>query len=468
MPRVIVLLGLLALVSTARAQAVPPLVAEQWKFDVVHRKRGADPLCGLVTEETPAYVRIKRVFRTPGKPTIVINDTEPRETIARVQLLDDKERALLRTRLETLERERKVLIAQTRFWKGGKVELPASEMLELKPAPWGPGGKGKALSYESTAFRLVSNAREDIVLLTAIQLEQVFTAYARCLPPPPDSTRMTTVMLTRSVDEYMEQVKARGHNILNPAFFDPREKQVVCGSDVERLGKELDRVQENHATLLKDLRGRRAELVRIYKGLVPPELLGPIDEAIKRIEAIDARNADVVKFSHLRLVQCLCHEAFHAYLHGLFDERKLRVPAWLDEGLAQVFETALVEGGELQVGIPDPERLKRVKAALEKAELLPLTDLLKSTARQFQVAHTQEKSISDRYYLSAWALAFYLTYEKKTLGSGALDDYLKALERGGDPLDAFSTLLGESLGQAEKNWHQYLKDLRPDGSVAKK
>jgi len=33
------------------------------------------------------------------------------------------------------------------------------------------------------------------------------------------------------------------------------------------------------------------------------------------------------------------------------------VPLWLDEGLAQIFETALVEAGELRVGHAERSRL---------------------------------------------------------------------------------------------------------------
>ncbi len=460
---------MLLLAESVRAQGVPPLQQEEWKFDVVFRTKGRDALRGLVVAQTPEDIHIKRIFRKPGTPTVVLADRVPRGDVAELRLLDDKERALLTTRLETLKKERLILSAQIRLWKGGKVEVPPSEMLELKPETWGPDGKGKALAYDSTHFRLVSNAREDIVLLTAIQLEQVFTAYARSLPPRGEAKKPTTILLTQSLEEYHELVKARGHNIFNPAFFDPKENQVVCGCDLERLSKELAKVQAQHAKLLEDLNARRAELKRIYKNQVPVELLGPIDEAFRKITALEQKNSDVVRICHLRLVQCLCHESFHAYLNAtLRAGRKTHVPSWLDEGLAQVFETALVEGGELRVGQPDPERLKRIKSALQAEQMLPLTDLLKSTARQFQVAHAQDKQISDRYYLAAWALGFYLTFEKQLLGSEALDEYLKALDRGTDPLDAFSVLIGEPLSKAEKKLHEYLLNLRADGSVAMK
>lgn len=451
---------LLAIPAAARAQAVPPLHTEEWKFDVVYRTRGRDPYYGLVVMQSATDLVIKRVFRSAGKPTVVLEDRIPRAEVARIEMLGPRERQQLATRLETLARERTILGAQIRLWKGGTVEVPAGEAVVLNPAPWGKDGKGKARAFTSTYFRLVSNAREDLVQLTAIQMEQVFTAYLRCLPPRDQTPRRITILLTQSLAEYAALVRERGYNILNPAFYDPANNQVVCGSDLERLSHELAKAKEYHEKLRADLLGRRADLVRIYSRQVPPELLKPINDSLERIRLAQKRNDQVFKNSHCRLLQRLCHESFHAYLAKcVFGDKKMRVPPWLNEGLAQVFETALVEGGELSIGEADPERRRRVLSALKKNDLLPLTTLLRASPRQFQVAHAQEKQAADRNYLAAWALAFYLTFDRQVLGTPALDEYLKALQRGVEPLEAFHTLTGQSLEVFEKGFRSYLKHM---------
>jgi hypothetical protein len=438
---------------------VPPLHTEEWKFDIIHRTKGRLPLRGLVVQQTPTELIIKVVQRKAGKPTVTMMDTVPRADIDRVELLGAKERQQLVERLDVLARERSLLAAQLRLWKGGKVEVPAGEMLVLKPAPWGKHGKEMALEYASSYFRLVSNARKDIVYLTAIQLEQVFSAYVRCLPPRDPTPRPITVLLTRSLEEYGALVRQRGHNLLNQAFFDPTQKQVVCGSDLERLSRELASTRQHHEKLRAELLARRKDLNRLYNRQVPPELLKPINDALQRIVLAEKRNEGVFEQSHRRLMQRLCHEAFHAYLaEAVFGDRKLRVPPWLDEGLAQVFETALVEGGELRLGWPDPERRWRILK--NKDELLPLATLLRASPRQFQVAHTQEKQLSDRHYLTAWALAFYLTFDRQVLGTPALDEYLKALQRGVEPLEAFRLLTGQPLAKFEEGFRDYLKHLK--------
>ena len=106
------------------------------------------------------------------------------------------------------------------------------------------------------------------------------------------------------------------------------------------------------------------------------------------------------------------------------------MPRWLNEGLAQLYETALVEGDDVRIACPDPERLKRARAA---NDLVPLKDLLHSGPKQFVVAHASDKETSDRYYLTSWALALYLASDGTVLGTKKLDDYCRATPRRGRP-----------------------------------
>src|SRR5262249_29507362 len=150
--RVLCILAALHSAAQTRAQTVPSIQVDDWKFDIVQRKGGQAPFRGLVTEQTEQYVLMKVVYRKPGSPTFVIEDRIRREDVARIQILEEKDRVVLRTRLDTLARERQLLAAHLQLWKGDKIEIPPGDMLTLKPAPWGPEGKDKALVYESTYF----------------------------------------------------------------------------------------------------------------------------------------------------------------------------------------------------------------------------------------------------------------------------------------------------------------------------
>ena len=85
------------------------------------------------------------------------------------------------------------------------------------------------------------------------------------------------------------------------------------------------------------------------------------------------------------------------------------------------------------------------------------------------MAHAGDKLTSDRYYLTAWALASYLAFEGKALTPSALDTYARATFRKVDAQEAFCDLVRvevKSLPQFEKQFHVYLEHLRPNGTVS--
>jgi hypothetical protein len=444
----------LAGLGAGRADDVPG--GDEWKYDVVVRTGGREPLEGLVTQTTPEYVEIKCITRKPGRPTLVFTERIARADVKRLELLGPLDWVFLTERFEALRRERQLLRRLDPKAKGAG----SADVLALKSVAW-VDGRGRAREYDSTYFRLVSNARPEVVRLAAVHLEQVYAAYARMLPPRVDKAKPTMVLLARSLADYHDLAKKRGLNLFNPAFYDPGHNEVVCGSDLARLGGELAAVRARHDELLKELRQRRAKLREVYKGKVPPELVAPLNAAETRIRVSEGRNADAFARVRERLFRRLFHEAFHAYLGTFVYPGKETFPRWFNEGLAQVFETAIVEAGELRVGHVDRERLKE----LDKAKLLPLTKLLRSGRKDFVVEHEGDKQVSDQHYLTSWALAYYLTFDRKLLGTKKLDKYVDSLGRGNDPVEAFQTLVGEPLGDFEKAWHQYLKTLGPAGPI---
>jgi hypothetical protein len=460
--RALLLAALLAAGAWTAAADAPP-GGEEWKYDVVHRKKG-ESLHGLVEEQTDAVVRLRCVSRRPGSPTVVYPVELKAADVERVVLAAAEDRERLRQRLDALRQERQTLEHLRSLDRGGKGLARSGDVVDLRPVPWVVGGRPGGLEYRSTHFRLVSNARREMVELTAVLLEQVYAAYTRFLPPRAAGSP-TLIVLTGSLADYQELLKGRGLNLTNPAFYDAERNEVVCASDLQRLADELERARAYHLKVAADIGRTEAELNEAYRNNVPPELRAPIEEARKRLRGTEARNADVFKRARQRLEQRLYHEAFHAYLSNfVYPPAEGGLPRWLNEGLAQIFETAIVEAGELRVDHPDPERLRAVRQALSGGTMLPLTDLLQAGPRQFQVAHGGDQQASDRHYLAAWALAFYLTFDQKGVGSRAMDDYVRALQRHTDPLDAFRELVGRPLPQFEKDFVHYLEHLRHDGT----
>lgn len=433
---------------------------DDWKYDVVILKANRKVLRGLLVDYTDSapQVEIRVVVRKPGERTRVETHIYERKEIESVELLDDRDRELLLARLKALDVTGKELAERIR-------------KLELERVPWDRDGKKQAFRYEGTHFVLVASVNEDLFRRVAVRLAQVYNAYSRLLPPRQHTARPTSLLLAGTLLDYQAILRERGHNFFNPAFYDPLRNEIVCGSDLERLGAQLEAARKEHQKLRDDLKLREIELAKVYKNRVPRELLRPVNEARAQIKAAEEANDKLFQEATRLLLQRLYHETFHAYL-GTFvypaDQDEL--PRWLNEGLAQIFETALFEADEVRIGHADPERLRRAQAALANGDLVPLHELLRSGPKQFVVAHASDRQTSDRFYLTSWALASYLAFEHKVLGTAALDAYARATHRKDDPVEAFCRLLDRSpsrLPQLEREFRAYVQHLRTNGTVAR-
>lgn len=427
-----------------------PSPQHHWKFDIVHLHTGR-VFQGLVLKETAGTVTFQCIWQNPGERTkLGPVTTFARQEILRLASLDTKERAELEARLKQLK---------------PAAEAERMARIELQPAPW-RGQADAGLTYTSDHFVLISNAREEIVRRVGVRLDQIYEAYARYLPPRCQNATRTQILLVRSTAEYRQLLQKQVGDLLNPAYFDPATNQIVCATDLQELGDELDRLRKKHQEWNERLKEQQALLLKIYKGNPPAEALEKLRQEQMKLKHADEKNAAKFEQATQRLFQTLYHEAFHAYLAGfVYPPSEYEVPRWLNEGLAQIFETAILEAGELRVGHADPRRLQRVKEALRRGQLIAVADLLKADSDKFLVAHAASQQISDDYYLGSWALAFYLTFRHWKLGTPELDEYVRSSRNRAEPLGAFAKLVSEPLPSFEEAFHRYVRDLQPDGTT---
>jgi hypothetical protein len=470
------------------ALAGPVLAADSdWQFEQV-RLRNGRVWYGLILEETPAWVRFQNVRRQPGRPAVIFSTTLLPAEIADIQRLPAAEHERLKGRIKKLE-------------EAGPAEKQREERLELETIDWG-GKPGAGRRYRSELFILESDAPEWIVRRAAGRLEQVYAAYTWFLPPPgasnptppaplPDAGRgektiessppsplgkgdgglgsssPTVIELFQSRAGYQARLKALGRQFVNVACYFPSRNRIFCFSDLERVAAEIEKVRRYHQRVRADLDRQEKELARLYRGSERDRLMVPIRDTRKRMEAAEWTNESLFDQSTKQLFVVLGHEAFHAYLASVvYPKPGPEPPRWLNEGLAQIFETAVVEAGELRVGHADRERLARAKEAVRKGGLVPLSRLLRSKADDFLATHFADGADTDVHYLTAWAVAFHLTFERRLLGTTYLDRYFKALANGADPEEAFAALVGQPVSEYETAFHQYLLQLQPDGTLA--
>jgi hypothetical protein len=452
-------------VSGAVAAQPPAAGFPPWAFDEITVANGSK-FRGLILFESGDGMRVQLVRRPPGKPTITLTTFFTRQEIAAVRRLSEADRAVLRERIAELDPD-------------GSGERRRMEALDLDPADW-LGRAGAARRYDSDYFSLVSGASEEVTRRAAVRVEQIYTAFSRFLPPTAPDARPTTILLATDRDEYRQLLGGLGAaDLLNPAVFDPHSNRILCGSDLRRLGGELQTALIHHSQEWASLNRYEAELRKLYKN---PELdrhLAVVAKERKRVAAADRANGAKFDQAAARLFAVLYHEAFHAYVSTFVypplppvDVKAGKgcgaLPRWLNEGLAQVFETAVVEAGELRVDHADEDRLKRVKERIKgggAGGLVPLSDLLTAGKESFLAHHAAEAAAADRAYLTSWALAYYLTLDRRAIGTQKFREYLAAVNTGGDPRRAFAALVGQELPAFERDWHRFLERLQPDGSL---
>jgi hypothetical protein len=439
------------------APAAPPATPD-WAFDVLKLKNGVVHK-GLLLEEGPNGVRFQVIARKPGRPTVWVTWAFKKEDVARLEKLSDEERAALKARLEEID-------------PSPEAEARRADRIDLKTVEW-DGKKDAGLRYESDYFTLVSDAPEEVVRRAAYRLENVYAAYARFLPPRYPGAAPTVIQVYQSLDGYRKAVPG-GAGLQNPAFYDPSANRVVCGTDLKKLGDELARFRAETKPYLDELAKKEAEVIRLYGK--KPELarhLKPLQE--QRAEVGRAAKASEAAFERAtrQLFQTLFHEAFHAYAGNFVyppagkahPDCPGELPRWLNEGMAQVFETAVFEAGELRIGHADRARLEKAHDLLARKEFLPLKDVLTAGRDVFVVHHAGQRPAADRAYVATWALASYLMFDRRVVGTAALDEFVKAVCAGAEPMKAFEGLVGQPVGEFEPAFQGWLKRLLPNGSL---
>jgi hypothetical protein len=450
-PRLIFLTAIVWVPAALGQPGSQPSGPSSWPMEVVRLRNGI-VLKGLILDADERALRMLCVSREPGRPTVTFHTSVGRVEIDRIERLSASERQELRNRLNDLER------CSGEAARCRLAQLPLRSISEN-------GRNNPIWQYDSAFFSLKSDAHEEIVRRAAWHLEQIYTAYTRFLAPRHKGGVPTQIMLCcrlMSPDGPSPVAKS----VQNPAYFEPIANRIICHCELQEWGERLQAIRAEHFKLRAELEEKKAAFARLYKGRELHRIIQPIERTHAEIAAAEIKNNQAFAVATRNLFARLNHEAFHAYLlNFVYPATGPQPPRWLNEGLAQIFESAILEGTELRVGHADRDRLDRVVKAIPRQELVPLADLFRSEPRHFLVAHDTDRLTSDRYYLTSWALAFYLTFDKRLLGSAALDRFVSECHNGTSPTRAFEEMVGEPLESFQRQFYQYLSLLQPDGSL---
>ena len=476
---VVAMVAMLAAMAAGGVAAPPPgLATVRWKLESLRLHDGrrmeglvVDPADAGGPRDPAAPIGFVQIVQPPGRAIELITWAPiSAARVAAIERLPEADHALLAKRVDEFRNRR---------GRQHAAETAVTLLRDDEDEPW---------RYDGRWFTIDSTADPSLTRKAVVLLEQVFAALEALVPPSApegDTSGPLRVTLCGTANEYRDVQESLGIEAEHPAFYVPARGLLVAGSDMpamieqERAAADSLAVTEREIAdrdrsfeadvrrLAGDLEkqgmpaGKRAEIVQLARNRWQREREAMLAQVTTARRDNAARVADARQAFAARLT----HEAWHAYAdRRLAGGGRRPLPLWLDEGLAQVFETAPLEAGELRLDAPDAVRLKLLQELLAGGDPPQLADLLRAGQSQFLVGHTGGRKASQQSYLMAWGLAFHLAILEPALTPASLAAICEPVPEG-DPATGrvaeFERLVGMPIGEFEAAWRRRMLSLRP-------
>ncbi len=142
---------------------------------------------------------------------------------------------------------------------------------------------------------------------------------------------------------------------------------------------------------------------------------------------------------------------FHEYVHLLLHTRGLKLPTWLNEGMAELFSTFAVEGKKVEYGRPKQHYVD----ALNFSALMPTASLIAVSEAS---PDYNEEERAGMFYAQSWALTHYLVCGADRTNAARLGRFLVLAESETvGPETAFRQIFGDDFKTLESNLRGYLQ-----------
>ncbi len=421
---------------------------------------------GLIDHESDDSIEFTEIVIPAGRPMHLVVRPVPRERVANIKRLTSAERTALATRIVSFRRRARIEAGEAR-------RIPLDADLTGDP----PGFR-----YRGRWFDLYSTLDEPLTRRVVVRLEQLFRAFRQVLPATDAAPRRTLqIRVCGRSDEYATLLRDERISLGHEAFYHRGRHRIVVSSNLRQLTHDVQSATRAHQEELEQLKIRDRDSVPLLKrqleqwtaeGFTPQQCDQLRTAVVKRwrmesedlkreIRAAQRQNQEILEQAERQLFARLFHEATHAYLEGqLYHGEQFGIPRWLNEGLAQIFETAILEGAQLRVDAPASQLLTQLKSDLASQPRLPIRELLAADDGAFLVPHRRQSTASDRHYLYAWGLSYFLLFEMPGSLSERLDQ-LVARNAAADPAERFSTVTQQSVEAFEARWRQEMLRLKP-------
>ncbi|HET9308707.1 MAG TPA: DUF1570 domain-containing protein [Candidatus Sulfotelmatobacter sp.] len=140
---------------------------------------------------------------------------------------------------------------------------------------------------------------------------------------------------------------------------------------------------------------------------------------------------------------------YHEYTHLFLREADERMPLWLNEGLAEFYQSTEIYDQEVLLGEPNQQHLM----FLRQEKLLPLATLF--TVDEKSPYYLEEKK-GAVFYAECWALTHYLTLKDYGEKTSKVPQYIALVNENVDPVTAATRVFGD-LRKLQRSLEIYIE-----------
>jgi cytochrome c-type biogenesis protein CcmH/NrfG len=142
---------------------------------------------------------------------------------------------------------------------------------------------------------------------------------------------------------------------------------------------------------------------------------------------------------------------FHEYAHFLVINSQGRVPVWVGEGLAELYEiTQQLDGGKsVVIGRAPAHHI----SLLQRSTMMPIKELVAVDQRSSVYNEGNRRGV---LYAQSWALVHYLTLGNRTRAP-QFRKYLSAIQSGTPDQEAFAAVFGDDTATLDRELFEYVR-----------
>jgi hypothetical protein len=159
--------------------------------------------------------------------------------------------------------------------------------------------------------------------------------------------------------------------------------------------------------------------------------------------------------------RALQHEAFHQFAHLAISPK---LPIWLNEGIAQIFEEGIWTGNSFLIGQVPPKRVYQLQQDIRESRLTDFTAFMNQTNEQW-ASNMRYMPIAITQYNQAWAMTQFLIFATDDHGQPKYRDRLLAMLRsvhaGEDGQAAFTDCFSGNIAGFRHLFDQWAQTLTP-------